>query len=179
MSHQIYFYLHPEDVRDVEAMWRRKEPLLVLGDTSTTPHPRVLPGIAAFEHGSRVLFTALVRAADIADVVMASTSPTRWTVDAARSPVIELKNSFFDGAVVRRGRAYYVDRYFLPDDGFEIARERSGEFKVWARALFAAMKRSLTRVGSEYVGPRALEWAMRGEGMLVDMNGRNVLERER
>ncbi len=74
-----------------------------------------------------------------------------WTVDDLRSPVVEFTCSFYDGKVLRRGRAYYVDGYHEQGQGWI---EKDASFKSWAKLVLDAIKKNLKRYMSDYIGPK-------------------------
>jgi hypothetical protein len=79
-----------------------------------------------------------------------------WLIEPVASPVIEFDRCFFDGGVLRRGRAYFAsDLRFRP--------ERPGsDFVRWGDRVLSRIKNTLQRApelpSGIYVSDAALEW---------------------
>jgi hypothetical protein len=88
-----------------------------------------------------------------------------WVVDVLRSPVIEFQRCFFDGKELRRGRAYFVDKYY---DSSDALIQKPETFRKWAQTVLRAIRQSLERKGSDYIGYDAKQWLSTGKGALID-----------
>lgn len=156
MGHQLNFFLTPRDTAGLESRLREIGPLVVLHKQAPTSQPRVLPNIECVDSGRRWLYFCLVRPDDLPSVVMRHVpAQGYWTVDELRSPAIELTACYFDDRILRRGRLYYVDKYY-GTDGAQV--KKPDDFLAWAKAVLAATRKHLIRVGSDYAGAEALEW---------------------
>jgi hypothetical protein len=87
-------------------------------------------------------------------------------LDVLASPVIELSGCFFDGAILRRGRMYYVDGYY--DAGQWKVKPEA--FRSWAKTILTRTRKALKKLpGFEYIGPGAEAWLASSGGKLVQM----------
>jgi hypothetical protein len=167
MSHQVKCYLDPVDTDALEALLRDGEDLRILHSRSTSPAPRVVPSVTVEENGTLWLLLYFVRAADLDQVVMRREPDAQgeaWTVDALRSPVIELERSFYDASVLRRGRLYFVDGFRGEGENWV---EKPQAFKEWANAALKKAKKMMLRHTGEYIGPHAQSWLEQWHGQLV------------
>ena len=85
-----------------------------------------------------------------------------WVVNSLFSPVAELDRSHYDGQVLKRGRLYYVDGFYDPQ---ELWIEKPANFKAWAKRLFTATRKTLVhdkKLGA-YIGPEAALIRISGE----------------
>jgi hypothetical protein len=116
--------------------------------------------------GEEWLHLFLARPEDVDAVVMRHV-PTQgyWTVDVLYSPVVEFQRCYFDGKILRRGRAYFVDKYFGPNADVV---QKPEAFRKWAQSVLGAIRRGLHRRGLDYVGSDAERWLLSTEGALVD-----------
>ncbi len=164
MGHQIYFYMTPEDAIVVQDQIKDLGPMKILHMRSPTQNPLVVDSLDRKEEGKQWLVLFLAREADLKGIVMHYVDvQDYWTVDALRSPVVEFTCSFFDGKILRRGRAYYVDGYHEQGKGWV---EKDEQFKGWAKQILESIKKSLKRYMSDYIGPKAQSWLDAG-GKLV------------
>lgn len=164
MGHQVNFYLCPTDLRSIECTLREVGPLTILHSRSSNPKPRNVESLELNENGQLWLYFYLVRPEDIRSVTMTHIpAQAYWTVDVLRSPVVEFNRCFFDEIVLRRGRLYYIDKFY-GSDGTTL--EKPMEFVTWAKSLLLTTKKALKRHGSDYIGPDAKEWLLSSEGSL-------------
>jgi hypothetical protein len=70
MSHQVNFYLAPEDFRDLERRLRELQLLSVIHRRSPSDQPRVVDSFEVLEDGKPWFFLACVRTEDLAHVQM-------------------------------------------------------------------------------------------------------------
>ncbi len=165
MGYQVNFYMTPEDAILVQDRLRELVPVKILHSRSPTQNPVVVDSLDRKEEGKQWLFLFLAREEDLAGVVMRYVDvQDYWTVDELRSPVIEFTGSFFDGKILRRGRAYYVDGYHEQGQGWI---EKPDQFKSWAKLVLDAIRKSLKRHMSNYIGPGAQSWLAVSGGKLV------------
>lgn len=141
MGHQINFYLSPKDVLELEKRLLSVEKTLILHSRSRGPYPRIVDSTDLVEDGHQQNFFNLVRIADLDSVVTKEIkNQGYWSIDELRSPVIEFTRSNFDGALIRRGRLYYIDVYY--DDSGKLVGKTLG-FDVWAKKVLSKARRSL------------------------------------
>jgi hypothetical protein len=153
MGHQVTFYATPADTDRIEGALRAALELSVVHSKSAAKEPRVASSAAG---DPRSLFYHLSRTCDLPLIKMDHVPALGyWAVDVIRSPVVEFSVCFFDGKLLRAGRAYYVDG-FHDDSG--IWTEKSPEFRAWAKRVLSALKKALTKRGASYFGPDALRW---------------------
>jgi len=166
MSHQVRFYLDPIDTDALAALLCDAEDLRVLHSRSASAAPRVVPSVTVEENGAPWPLVYFVQAADLDQVVMRhERDEGYWTVDALRSPVLELERCFFDGSVLKRGRLAFVDR-FRGDDGNWVAKPRA--FTGWASDALKKAKKMMLRQKGEYIGTHAQSWLEQWHGRLID-----------
>ncbi len=165
MGHQVNFYITPEDAILVESTLRGLGPLKILHSRSLAQNPLIIDSLDYKEAGKQWLFLFLAREADLTGIVMHYVDvQDYWTVDALRSPVIEFTCSYFDDKILRRGRAYYVEGYHEQNHGWI---EKSDQFKSWAKLVLEAIKKSLNRYMSGYIGHKARSWLEVSGGKLA------------
>jgi len=162
MSHQVNFYLLPEDLSEVEERLYELGPYVILRDRSSTSKPKVVDTLNLREEGRQWLYLYLARPEDV-DSVITKYIPTQgyWSLDESASQVVELNGCFFDGQILRRGRLYYQDGRYGADGEWQ---DRPEAFRKWARSVLAKTKKLLRYVDSDYIGPNAAAWLAGGEG---------------
>lgn len=165
MGHQVNFYLDPSDTTAVEHVLRSLGPFYVLHSRSPAPEPRVFESLNVEENGQPWLFLYLVRPEDLHAVVTTHVpAQGYWSVDVLDSPVVEFDRCFFDGAILRRGRLYYVDGFY---DARQQWQDKPESFRTWAKAVLAKTKKMLKRRNSDYIGSGAEAWLASSGGKLV------------
>lgn len=153
MGHQVNFYLTHSDTECLEKVLRGVTPLMLLHSISHTSEPRVLDSSNFKENDQPWLYYFLVLPEDLERVVMRHVpAQGYWTVDVIKSPVVEFNRCFTRGRLLRRGRLYYVDRYYGSDDAL---LDKSEAFRKWAKSLLATTKKSLKKQGLDYLGSDA------------------------
>lgn len=166
MGRQFSIYLTPSDTVALEPVLARIEPVLVLNRYSPTAQPLVMESLEYTYNDRRWLSSYLVRPADLDKVVAYHVvEQGHWLIDELYSPVINISKCFFDGHILRRGRFYYIERYFDENDQL---LSKSDEFRAWAKRVFAAVKKSLARKDSDYIGADARRWLESEQGRLVE-----------
>lgn len=164
MGHQVNFYLDGADTISLEERIRGLGPLAILHSLSPGPEPRVLDGVNFEENGRPWLFLFLVRPEDLPAVKTREVpAQGHWTIDDLRSPVVELNRCFFDGKILRRGRVYYLDGFYVGQEW----QDKPDSFRKWAKAVLATTKKGLKKHESEYIGPGAAAWLASAGGKLV------------
>jgi len=127
--------------------------------------PRQIKGFDFIEDGKPWLYFYLVQPDKVDDVVMIHVPEQGyWTVDVHRSPVVQFNQCFFNGETLRRGRVYYIDKFYGPDKELVIKPEA---FKKWAKAVFSAVRKVLKKHGSDYSGKEAEDWLISSGGKLA------------
>ena len=161
MSHQINFFLGPNDLIELEARLKKVDAPVVLHSRAPTNKPRVLDTINFTEDGKQWLFLYLVRSEDLTALRMKEVAAQKyWTIDTFISPIVELNSCYYDGKILRRGRLYYMDGYYDQEQWVE----KSDDFRTWAKRLLAAARKTLVfdkELGA-HVGPEASEMRLRG-----------------
>jgi hypothetical protein len=165
MGHQVSFFATPTDVSLLEEALQQVGDFLILHSRSATATPRIVEHLNMEESGARWLFLFLVRREDLGHVVMQQVPMQGdWAVDVLCSPVIEFTCSFFDGSILRQGRAFYVEASH-DEQGRWV--EKSLEFRMWAKGMVAQIKRALPRAGKQHIGDDAAAWLKSSRGRLV------------
>lgn len=165
MGHQVNFFAAPSDIKALQRRIGEIEPMCLLHDRSRVAEPRVLPSLDFAEGGAPHLFYYVVRKIDLAEVVTEYVpAQGYWTIDVLRSPVVELDSCFFDGRILRRGRVYYVDGFYGPNDEWV---EKAEGFRSWAKRVLKVTKKGFKRHDSDYIGAAASEWLAEAAGKLV------------
>jgi hypothetical protein len=130
-----------------------------LEDRAPAQSPRHLTTLAFApgEMGHRQLGAYIARSSDLS-AIRTRFIPGQgyWLIDSSTSPVVEFSRWYFDGNVLRAGRAYFATdlrfRPSLPDPGFV----------KWGDRVLNAIRRSLLRSPSiasfMYASSAALEW---------------------
>jgi hypothetical protein len=162
VGHQINFYISP---KEMEQRLRNLGPLAIIHSRSASASPRILTSLDVEEEGRPWLFLFLARPEDLRGVVLKNVpSQGYWIVDVLRSPAIEFTRCFFDGRILRRGRAYWVDGFYGDDQSWV---DKGSAFKSWAASARSAIKKHLKRHGTDYIGRDALSWLNSSGGQLV------------
>lgn len=165
MGHQVNFYAIPEDIVHIEQKIREIESLAILHSRSNTATPRIVPSLDFRESDQQWLFFHLVRESDLSCVVTRHVpSQSYWTIDVLRSPVIEFNRCYFDGRILRRGRVYYVDAFYGPDDAW---MEKSEDFRLWAKSVLKIIRHCFKKHGSDYIGNETLGWLKGSDRKLI------------
>jgi hypothetical protein len=165
VGHQLNFHATPADIAELETDIRKQEPIAIIHSRSPTANPLVLPSLSFVEGGEPFLFYRLVRESDLSEVVTRHVpAQGYWTVDVLRSPVVEFNSCYFDGKILRRGRAYYVDGFYGEGEAWV---EKPESFRLWARGVLRILRKSLKRHGTDYIGRDALSWLQHDGGKLV------------
>jgi len=163
---QVNFFLLPSDLISLEVEIARVGPFEVLHSRSRSIEVRRLGAINPNKAGEDWLHLFLVRPDDVEQVVTQHVpAQGYYSVDALRSPAIEFQRCFFDGKELRRGRAYFVDKYYNSKGALI---QKPEPFRKWAQSVLGVIRRSLERQGHDYIGRDAKQWLSTGEGILVD-----------
>jgi hypothetical protein len=159
MGHQVNFMTLPTDLPAIEAALRGTGDVCFLEDRTRSAEPAELDTLAfgPGEMGHRQLRAYIARRADLNAIKTRFVSTQGyWVIDSPSSPVIEFDRCFFDGNVLRRGRAYFAsDLRFRPE-------LPSQDFVRWGDRVLARIKRTLQRAPEIatwiYASPDALRW---------------------
>jgi hypothetical protein len=162
MGHQVTFLALPTDLPAIEDVIRATGDVCFLEDRTPTSEPTMLDTLsfAPGEMGRRQLRACIVRRADLSAVKTRLVARQGyWVIDSLSSPVIEFDRCFFDGSVLRPGRAYFAsDLRFRPE-------LPSPDFVKWGDRVLARIKRTLRRAPGIanwiYVSADALQWIER------------------
>jgi hypothetical protein len=159
MGHQVNFFVLPADLPAIEATIRSAGDVCFLEDRTPTEQPVVLDSLAfdQADMGHRPLRAYIARESGLAAVQTRFIGAQGyWLIDATVSPVIEFDRCFFDGSVLRRGRAYFASdlrfRPELPDP----------DFVRWGDRALSRIKKALQRAPDLppwiYVSAAAEQW---------------------
>jgi hypothetical protein len=159
MGHQVNFFVLPEDLPAIEAAIRTTGDVCFLEDRTATPAPAQVATLAFSpgEMGHRPLRAYIARRSDLGAVKMRYIrQQDHWIIDSADSPVVEFDRCFFDGAILRRGRAYFAsDLRFRP-------RLPDADFVRWGDRVMTRVRKLLMRApgidGLSYFSAGALQW---------------------
>ena len=166
MGHQVGFYLTPDDLQGLERRLREAGEIAILDSRSRRPAPARLLSTAVPEMGVTPLRVLLARPEDLPVLSFTEVAGRGgWSVDALRSPVMELDRCFYDGTVLRRGRLYYVDGCYGAKGEWV---EKPAAFLDWAKTMLAAARRYLKKHPDlgEYAGPEVLSWGPRAKELV-------------
>jgi hypothetical protein len=159
MGHQLSFLMLPADLPIVEAAIRSTGDVCFLESRRPAADQTEI-GTLAFqpgEMGHRPLGAYIVRGTQLGEVKNRFVDAEGyWVIDSLSSPVIEFSRCFFDGHLLRRGRAYFATdsrfRFELPGD----------DFVAWGDRVLRRIKDTLQRVPeistSAYVSSDARRW---------------------
>ncbi len=165
MGHQVNFHLTPTDTSELEARMHAVGPMVVLHSRSATGKPRILENLDLTEGEQPWLYYFLVRPDDLDEVAMHHVpAQGYWTVDVLKSPVIEFNRCFFDGKLLRRGRVYYADSFYSPDNQMVL---KSEAFRKWGQSILRVARKGLKKNGLLYIGRNAGEWLATSHGELA------------
>jgi hypothetical protein len=159
---QLNVYLTPEDSHLLERHLRSLLDIVAFEWRSTESSVRQLPNMEIQEMGKPWLTIGLARPEDVPNLGLRQIESKDFRIlDVLRSPAIEFSRCFFDGKILRRGRLYYIPKYF---DGAHLV-QKSGGFTEWAKDVFNAAKALLTRDSEleSYIGLNAER--LRSEGI--------------
>jgi hypothetical protein len=110
-SRQINFFLTQTDQAD---LMRRLGPLGELAfieGMAQGRHPQFLESAEVKQMGAETLQIFLARPEDVKDILFREARETTY-LDVVRSPVIEFNRCYRDQHLLRRGRLYFVTRYY-------------------------------------------------------------------
>lgn len=166
MGKQVSFFMLPSDIDSLEVTFERIEPFIILHSRSNSATPRRLSSINPSIGAEDWLYLYLVRPEDIGRVLLKHVpNQDYWLIDVIRSPVVELQRCFFDGKLLRRGRAFFTEKYY---DSNGILIQKTESFKLWAKSVLKAIKKDSNKNGSDYIGKDAAKWLTIDEGKLID-----------
>lgn len=159
MGHQVNFFMLPADLPGVEAAVRATADVCILQDRTPAPEPAEVATLAVEpgDVGRRPLTAYIVRRRELGAVTTRFIAEQgHWVIDSSDSPVIEFTRCFFDGTVLRRGRAYFpADLRFCPE-------LPSPDFVLWADEVLARIKKQLSGAPGIapyiYASAGALRW---------------------
>jgi hypothetical protein len=153
---QVSFYLTPLDQSELEARLHAAAEIFFIEGCSNQARPQQLADATVADMGKTPLRIYLVRPEDMASVVFRFVEDQQvWLVDDLRSPVIEFDRCYFARDLLRRGRLYYVPKYYREDGVFV---SKSADFLAWSDGLLKVARKSLTKIGNDYIGRQALAW---------------------
>jgi hypothetical protein len=167
-SKQVNFFMLPEDASVFMRQVGDDHDLVFVPSRLSSPNVAEaarLPAALRFT-GTNAADGAgsLIRKTDLANVITSHVaSRNEWSVDVTRSLAIEFQCGFFDGTVLRRGRAYAVTAYY--DERREL-RAKDPAFIKSVDATLRSVKRMCRRLNSYYIGPAADEWMKENHGTL-------------
>ncbi len=166
MSHQVNYYVTPDDMKLIVAKLMAIETMHVLSRKSSSPVAEVVPEMSICDPPYLTYY--LVRAADLASVVTRSVpAQGYWVVDDLYSPVVECSTSYVGEGIIRRDRVYFKNGYYGADGAWI---EKPEAFRKWGMKVLRTIKKSLVLLPSGYyIGAEAAARVERGESILKDM----------
>lgn len=143
MGKQVNFVLLPSDLRVLEYELGRIGLFVALYRRWKSEEVKRLGRLDPDKSGEDWLHLFLVRPEDV-ELVATQRVATQgyWTIDAPRSPVVEFQRCFYDGKSLRRGRAYFVEKYC---DANKQLFQKPEVFRVWAQFVLNTIRRTLER----------------------------------
>jgi hypothetical protein len=174
VGHQVNFFVLPADLPVVESAIRSAGDVCFLEDRTPTDRPAVIDTLAVDpgEMGRRQLGAYIARESEMGAVqTRFIAAQGYWLIESTVSPVLEFDRCFFDGSVLRRGRAYFGSdlrfRPELPDPGFV----------KWGDRVLSRIKKVLQRTPELpswiYVSAAALAW-IRDNHAVIDGGATSV-----
>jgi hypothetical protein len=166
MGKQVTFFALPTDIASIEVAIKRISPLIILHSRSNSSCVQRLNSINPNTADEEWLYLFLVRTEDVNEVIMKHVpSQNYWMIDVLHSPVIEFQRCFFDKKILRRGRAYFVEKYF---DSNDLLIQKPEAFRYWANSVLTVIKSEFHKKGSDYIGADAAHWVLSHEVNLSD-----------
>jgi hypothetical protein len=159
LGHQVNFFILPSDLPSVEDAIRAVGEVVFLEDRTPTAEPMQLQTLSfdKGDMGKRQLRAYIVRDSDRGLVKTRFIEQQGyWVIDSLGSPVVELDRCYFDGTLLRRGRAYFAsDLRFRPQmPGPDLVK--------WGDRVLARVRKLLIRSPSIakyiYASEDALRW---------------------
>lgn len=152
MGRQVNFFMHPDDLPELEAELRDRWSLLFYPRTVNRAPIDALESLAldysTIAPRDEKMYAVLSPRydADYGFTCYYNGRRKDFMICVSTSPVIEFHRCFFDGKVLKAGRMYFVPQddpaYFVP----------------WADSVLKWVRRRYTRVGRHYAGPCAIVW---------------------
>lgn len=166
MGKQINFILLPIDLKTLEKEIGKVGSFVVLHSRSNSSEVRRLNELDNELSSENWLYFFLVRPDDINLIITQYIeSGNYWAIDGMRSPVIEFHKCFFDGKNIRRGRAYFVDKYY--DSNNDLV-QKADAFRSWASLVLKTIRKQLRRRDYDYIGLEASNWLTSGDSQVID-----------
>lgn len=164
MGHQVNFYATPRDMQELGRLLSQKISFAVGARYSSTPAPERWAGFPSEPNSTGPLSSFVSRPEDLGDVRTTHIeSQSQWRIDETRSPIVECSLCFFDGKVLRRGRFYYVDWYYLEDQKIV----KSVAFREWASTVLKVTRRFMRPLDDvARIAPDAERWLSSSNGTL-------------
>lgn len=156
-SRQINFYLTQHDQVELEERVLESAEWLPVAATHTGKMPKRLQTTLIHRMGDERLQIFVCHPSQYGELVSIDVPDQRYKlVDVVKSPAIEFARCFSSGKKLRRGRFYYVSRYF-DDEGKIVAKD--DKFLRWAEGLFKISKKALILdEQGMYLGQEAYEF---------------------
>jgi len=140
-SKQLYFYLNLEDQCLFDQMLKADEQIIFCRYQAKKMHPIFLESTVIKEVGEEALKIIMVRKTDIENIKYRKvTGRNSYFIDTLRSPVIEYSRCYVTKKLVRRGRLYFLKKYY--DDNNTLI-EKPRDFVVWANHILGAARKNL------------------------------------
>jgi hypothetical protein len=156
MSSQINFYITQKDLANIEVALKTSDEFFILHSSSPTSAPHIVDTMVCKPGETQWLFYYLVRKSDLDKVLMHYVEKQNyWSIDSVRSPVIEFDSCYLSENILRRGRVYYVNKFY-DDEGILVGKPE--DFCIWAKQIFLKIRKFLKKHEKDYIGTDAFEW---------------------
>lgn len=145
----------PSDLLVCERKIREKLPVIFFKTRSASTVPEVINSTEVFEMGKEVLEIAMARPQDIGSIKFKLVAnQDYYSLDIVSSPAVEINRCYFMNNILRRGRLFYVTKYF---DESGTAIEKDAEFLGWAQDVMQVTKAGMIYDKKEfsYLGTEA------------------------
>jgi hypothetical protein len=163
MGSQINFFLGPQDLLTISKEIGSVGDPVFLHPTSEAIEPKEVENIIPV-YGSEVLRILIARREDLPSIVFRPRQGHRdYISDTQDSLVIEFGRPYVADHLIRAGRLYRDDKFWLKDGH---SQPKPEEWVSWAKKLFEKCRRSLARIGDSgyFAGQQAI--AMRQTGVV-------------
>jgi hypothetical protein len=154
VGRQINFFLAPQDQEPFERALREAGDFRILRSRPRSTTPEFESSTVIRRYGEEPLRILLVQPGDAAKIIFEPIAGRgEFSCDPVAEPVIEFDRCFASDRLIRRGRLYFVPKYYGAKNEL---LSKSANFIAWGGRLFEAARSHLTKIGSNlYVGENA------------------------
>lgn len=152
-SHQLNFFLGPEDQEILEKCFIECGEFMIMRPRNISSLC-VLSTTIIIDFGKSELRVLLARKADLEYIKFRPVQTTGMnSANDISNPVIEYDRCYVGDNFIRRGRLYFVAKYF--DEDGELIR-KPADYLRWAKCILRKVKSKLLHQGNGvYLGPEA------------------------